>query len=532
MKRYSILCLVLYFVLRIANVSGECVPFLEQVFSTDASMIFSAIPYTPTEINADTVLARPDSTAFAVSARGKMTTSSTSQRKFLTLGQKGTYTIPLQITVGDKLFFMTFIQGNDLVSSMIENVPQGLKFQSPVEFDLLLVIQKSPRRLYLYINGIEMTHLRSGEDMSWPSTTYYTLNFEFWQEISNVVIYNKMVTPQTKCTLCVAGELPPTCQSCGGTGYLLEGTSACSSCPLNSKSPIRSTRLTQCACNVGFTGTNGNICTACPAGKYNTGSGSAVCNDCPQSSNSSSGSTVCICNAGFTRSSSGLCESCAAGKFKNSNGDVKCTDCIAGKHSSVVGATSDVCTLCPQNSVSAIASDHITDCICKVGFTGQNGALCVSCVAGKFQNSNGDVKCTDCIAGKYSSVVGATSDVCTLCLENSVSAIASDDITDCKCKVGWTGSGGSVSCSACNLGTYKNSIGSDACQNCMAGTYSDTPSASTSDVCIACPVNSDAVEASDSPTHCICNAGFSGVRGQVCIQCPISKYRAQPTSFA
>ena len=51
---------------------------------------------------------------------------------------------------------------------------------------------------------------------------------------------------------------------------------------------------------------------------------------------------------------------------------------------------------------------------------------------------------------------------------------------------------------------------SNACENCAAGTYSSTPSGITLDVCLNCPLNSDAAEASDSPAHCICNARFSG----------------------
>ena len=166
--------------------------------------------------------------------------------------------------------------------------------------------------------------------------------------------------------------------------------------------------------------------------------------------------------------------------------------------------------------------------MCNVGLTGLNSASCMSCVAGKYKNITGSAECTDCIAGKYSTVVIAISDICQACPLNSVSASASDEITDCMCNVGWTGSGGEAPCSACIAGTYKSSIGSNACENCIAGTYSTTQSAVTLPVCLNCPLNSDAVEASDSAAACICNAGFSGVRGGLCTQCPIAKYRAAP----
>jgi len=35
-----------------------------------------------------------------------------------------------------------------------------------------------------------------------------------------------------------------------------------------------------------------------------------------------------------------------------------------------------------------------------------------------------------------------------------------------------------------------------------------------------------AADASDSTAACICNAGFSGVREELCTQCPVAKYRA------
>jgi len=49
-----------------------------------------------------------------------------------------------------------------------------------------------------------------------------------------------------------------------------------------------------------------------------------------------------------------------------------------------------------------------------------------------------------------------------------------------------------------------------------------------SDVCLGCPSNSDSAEASDSPADCIYNAGFSGVRGELCTQCAVAKFRAAP----
>ena len=304
------------------------------------------------------------------------------------------------------------------------------------------------------------------------------------------------------------------------------------------------------------------VCESCGAGKYKTDIGNVQCTDCLENqystavasssntcqwchvnSQSTPGSTNCMCNAGATGPIGGVCVSCVAGKYKHSSGSMGCTDCETGKYA--VAAVSNVCEACPSNTVSAIGSDEITDCICNVGYDGPAGGTCtlqkcgagstgpdvgpcVPCVAGKYKGDIGSAECTNCVAGQYSIAVAAVSDICQNCHLNSVSAIGSDEITDCICNVGWTGSGGEAPCSACTPGTYKSSLGSDTCENCVAGTYSTSSNGITSDVCLSCPLNSNSAEASESPVDCICNAGFSGVRGELCTQCAVGKFRAAP----
>ena len=302
----------------------------------------------------------------------------------------------------------------------------------------------------------------------------------------------------------------------------------------------------------------------CPKQWYSPVGGANATSDCimcPYYATSNPGSTKesdCFCMPGGTREV-GICDSCfgcwqcARGKYKWDPGDAPCDDCPAGTwlnregvntpsscwkcppntYSTSLGAVvQSVCISCPANSASPLASDEQTDCKCNTGWTGVDGGTCVAlalCVAGKYKTSTGSAACTDCVAGKYSTAVGA--DVCQTCLSNSVSAISSDDLTDCMCNIGWTGSGGGTPCSACIAGTYKDSIGSDACEKCIAGTYSTTSSAVTAEACLSCPSNSDSAEASESPADCICNAGFSGVRGELCTQCAVGKFRAAPSGI-
>ena len=203
------------------------------------------------------------------------------------------------------------------------------------------------------------------------------------------------------------------------------------------------------------------------------------------------------------------CAACGAGKYKNGTGAGPCIDCLANQYSTTVGATSNTCIEC-VNSQSPAGSGTLDSCICNAGSTGSDGAAtCAPCAVGTFKTSSGPATCTGCGAGKFSAVTGSSSNVCA-------------------CNAGSTGADGADECTLCATGTYKIYPGNDACENCSAGTYSTTSSAVTIEVCLSCPSNSDAAEASDSPEDCICNAGFSGVRGGLCTRCPVAKYRAAP----
>ena len=93
-----------------------------------------------------------------------------------------------------------------------------------------------------------------------------------------------------------------------------------------------------CTCKAGFSGTDGNICRACIAGKYKDVSGSGACTNCAAGKYGTS--------AGMTS-----CALCIAGKFKNATGSGACIDCAAGKSAATAGAT--VCTTTPTTTIVA-----------------------------------------------------------------------------------------------------------------------------------------------------------------------------------
>jgi len=285
-------------------------------------------------------------------------------------------------------------------------------------------------------------------------------------------------------------------------------------------------------------GIDSDLCALCAAGKYKIGPGNAVCTDCmsnqystevgaisntcqacPANSVSASASTLCNCNAGWTGlNEGGQCVQCAAGKYKVQTGNSACAHCTAGKYSSGVGAQAENNCLVCQLGRSTGGLDA--------------RAECVACIPGKYADDWGSVECKLCSPGKYITLSGFTYP-CHPCGENTYSSVWGADVssvrepcpantfsphgskeqTDCKCGAGWTGSAGS--CTACVAGKYKIASGDGACMHCLAGQYA-TEVGATSNVCQSCPSNSDAAEASGSAAACTCNAGFSGVRGELC----------------
>jgi len=76
-----------------------------------------------------------------------------------------------------------------------------------------------------------------------------------------------------------------------------------------------------CNCNIGWTKSLGqDVCIECIAGKYKNSTGNSECLDCPEFSNSLTGSTAltdCICNAGYSGGDEVQCTACESGKYSS-----------------------------------------------------------------------------------------------------------------------------------------------------------------------------------------------------------------------
>jgi hypothetical protein len=249
---------------------------------------------------------------------------------------------------------------------------------------------------------------------------------------------------------------------CAEGTYEISLPLSCVSCPESSTSAANSQSISDCKCQVGFTGDPASACTSCPTGKYKDTTGSEECKDCPAYSSSQPGSNAladCQCEAGYSGPDGGACLACVAGKFKASSGPAACTDC-------------------PVNSIS-----FSTNCQCEAGYSGPDGGACLACEAGKFKASSGPAACADCPV-------------------NSISFS-----TNCQCEAGYSGPDGGA-CSACAAGSYKNTTGSAACTFCGVGFHSNATAAPSAAACVACPSDSYSVEGSDRIDQCYCNPGY------------------------
>ena len=268
-------------------------------------------------------------------------------------------------------------------------------------------------------------------------------------------------TYPTACTQCEANKFSDT--------HLAGPT--CTACPSFSYSPIGSNNRTNCTCGAGYTGDDGEPCTACSAGQFKSISGSMPCLICSAGEYQPySARTACyLCPIGSfqPRNESASCHSCPAGKagtvtnatsessgcplhctpghYSTTPYPTACRDCVSNTYSDVHLAGS--CSSCPAYSSSPSTSILVTNCTCNAGYTGPDGGTCAACTTGQFKSASGPANCTDCAAGKYSASVAAVSE---------------------------------STCSGCGAATY-SAAGAAACETCPAYSISSLESGSASD---------------------------------------------------
>jgi len=228
------------------------------------------------------------------------------------------------------------------------------------------------------------------------------------------------------CSVCKAGTFNPAqsataCLDCPAGSYSTDIaavlSSTCKICPGNAFSSAGTTSKIGCFCLAGYTGANGDDCSACESGYSKPTNGSAACAACDEGTYSN-----------YTGVSA--CTSCDAGTFSNARNALLCVKCDVGKYSLQEASN---CTNCPMDTMSAEGSG---DCTCNLGFTGLNMGPCSACGSGTYKSVNGSSTCLLCPNGKYWG--SNASSACSLCPAFATSSVGSIEIGDCECAPGYT----------------------------------------------------------------------------------------------
>jgi len=174
----------------------------------------------------------------------------------------------------------------------------------------------------------------------------------------------------------------------------------CAPCPAGASSLPGSKLHTDCQCNAGWVGVNGDACVQCGPGTYKADP--LTCVGCPPGASSAAGSSECECNPGWAVANGSACVQCGAGTYKGGVGPGLCLLCppdlTSPAGSTVIaacqcfagwfGQPGAPCVQCPRNLTSPAGSTVIAACQCFPGWSEQPGAECVLCAAGKYRQSN------------------------------------------------------------------------------------------------------------------------------------------------
>ena len=285
-----------------------------------------------------------------------------------------------------------------------------------------------------------------------------------------------------------------TCEECPVNSYCPGGVDMLS-CPANSSSPRLRSVVTDCICDEGFYGANGEACTMCPPGSECIGgwfketceSGtyaaaySTSCLQCQHNSSSSVGSGFCRCDFGYKTVGSRRMltnGTCYLGGCAPVRSQADCTIAgvalgLGGGNLAAISVLSNATGAagCVWNGNSSVLEWVNTSGIC----TPDQPCVCDQCA---------DRQCEACPDGAYSAA-GATS--CTSCPLNSYSYFPAQNLTDCVC---------------------------------ASAFYLDEASG----LCAACPPYSTSAVGSTSSSECACDKGYSGDTDVSNVQCSTSTY--------
>ena len=313
-------------------------------------------------------------------------------------------------------------------------------------------------------------------------------------------------TPPSTCTIngkSVGTNQPPSapqrvfggCSNCN-SGYEYDGTTKkCTACPAGKFK----SGTDQLSCQLCPAGTYSDkqaqtTCSPCPAGKYQPSPGKSGCIPCPSGEfQSSEGGSRCLyCSPGKeSNSKNTACSPCRPGWFKGTDpiyNKGKCAECPPGRESKTdrTGCTpcpsgqkkkrgETICTYCPAGKQPNVGK---TDCSpCPKGYAkatpGFNNGSCKSCPRGTYQDSDKwGVKCKSCKPHTYNNTPGRTTSCSNCPIGTDCERTGCFQCKDCRSGTHNPSAGGKA-CAPCSPGKYQPSPGKDKCKPCIKGTYSN-----------------------------------------------------------
>jgi hypothetical protein len=306
---------------------------------------------------------------------------------------------------------------------------------------------------------------------------------------------------------------------------------------------------------------NGNICSACPGGKFSSDYDTDACTACPSGFHGQphdrSSCSACppgmwgdkkLPNLGGAPDISAGCLKCSAGRYSiiealtanSSLIEPPCLACPKGRWSGIVGSSALAdCESCSAGqyleSVGAVSKD---DCVaCNPGLfsetaAAQNVSVCKACPAGFFQLNSSRAFCFPCSPGRVQPSEKSSS--CTKCPLGKFQEHSAKQICQ-ECPRGkYQNDAGRNGCIDCGGGQYSSSTGQQHCVSCRAGFYRSESSELSETVtenensttlassCVKCDLGSDSEDGAKSCTEC--DLGLYGkVRG-ACESCPTGWY--------
>lgn len=172
-------------------------------------------------------------------------------------------------------------------------------------------------------------------------------------------------------------------------------------------------------CDAGFVASSTEAkCDRCPEGRY-SGANASSCLVCAAGSGPNARQSECTACAPGTVSTSGVCTACPVGRFSSGTGGTSCSACAQGRFSGDLGSAT--CAQCKGNAIASVPGS--TSCqACAPGQIpissgGHEKAACGQCAPGTQPetDSEGTLSCKTCSPGFVSS-----GSLCTQCPQGTL----------------------------------------------------------------------------------------------------------------